>query len=1220
MALFNVTKNTDNLTGLVASDTFEVAGPTSDLSSSDTIDGVGQGNSLLFDTAGAVTDAQLTHVSNVQRIDLAAKSGSYTLTLGSAATASGISYIDAGSSGANVTLDASQLLNPLGFVASKANNIITGTVGNDTVTIEGATFTASDKIDGGGFGDHDTIVIEGKQLIADSAFTNVHNVEALTLGDYDYGSSDPAAGKVTLGLLSQKAGITEVWDYLGAEGTSLDAGARTQGVVFHGGQGPDIFIGSAGNDTFQGSAGNDSYRVKVANLSAGDDIDGGNGRDEIRILDAGTLLDNALGQVTNVERLAFDGTGKQDVTLGAQAQEAGLVEVDAGKVTGGFALHAGAMTSGLAVTMGSGADTIDLGGKLGVTNDIFVQSAKLTAADHISGVAAANDVLHFTDAVKLTDAYFAGVKSGNVTGVDILGLDNAGKGQTLVAGANFAGFVQHSGLAAILASTDEAATGFTFDFSGYSGTALVIEGSAGSDTFIEGAANSAYVASSAAVAHGGDTVQAASQYFDGQRVLIGNQSFSDTILIADDKNTVVDADFAQISDFDVLKLAAAPTGSYSVTLGNTAKGAGITTVDAALTANAVSVNSTAFNKALTVIAGAGNDTFTDGAAAATFVFAPKSLTAADVVTGGGGIDSLQFSAAGAVAAASFTGVTGIERIVLSAAGNAVVLSNSVATGGETAVSYDGHTVDFLVVGDKGNDTIDLSQVTGSGEFGVIGGAGADKLIAAQGGSTHFFFMNGGDLAATDKITGAVSGGSEVIVGAGIYGPDAFKGMTHITRFTIDDQAHSGLGSTITLDNHAVTQSGNSLDVRLVGTGDDRVDASAVTDLGVSVVIEAGGGNDTLIGSAGGGRFVFDDDGSGGFLLDSNDTVKGGGDQGFLFLRDQSGTGAVLNDGDLAGVTGIAALSLQSAGQVTVNYGAHAAAAGIGWIDGEGLGSLKLAAGATTHALEVLVSTGHDQITLGSGDDIIEINGYAGATLTAADTINGGAGSNTLSLTDGTTLVDADLTHVSNIQQIIVSGDYYSSAAGAKLTLASAADAAGIARVDAHDQSAAVTIDASAMTNAVTLVGSGYGDILAGGSGSDAIDGGYGGDKLTGGLGADAFFIKSAADSRQMPGNSLALADQITDFSLAQLDTIHLEGLGLASDTITERAQGALVSTSTANFFGGNDIALQFDGNNETRLYGDVNHNGTYDVGIDVMVRLVGNHAHELATNDILIVS
>jgi Ca2+-binding RTX toxin-like protein len=160
-----------------------------------------------------------------------------------------------------------------------------------------------------------------------------------------------------------------------------------------------------------------------------------------------------------------------------------------------------------------------------------------------------------------------------------------------------------------------------------------------------------------------------------------------------------------------------------------------------------------------------------------------------------------------------------------------------------------------------------------------------------------------------------------------------------------------------------------------------------------------------------------------------------------------------------------------------------------------------------------------------------------------------------------------------------------------------------------------------MGSGVTLLGSNYTDVLKGSSSWDVLVGGYGKDTLTGGTGGDQFTIHSAADSRQMPGGSVGLADLITDFTINQLDTIHLEGLGLGSSSITERAQGAFVTASTTNFFGGNDIAVQSDGVSETRLYGDVNHNGAFDVGVDVIIRLVGtNQAHDLASNPILVVT
>src|SRR3982750_4825395 len=104
--VFNVTKNTDAFTGGAASDIFIVAGPTSDLSSADTLNGVTASDILQFMTAGTIGDAQFTNVASIEEILLSAKSGSYNLVLGSEASASGGNFIDAQAAGGAVSVNA----------------------------------------------------------------------------------------------------------------------------------------------------------------------------------------------------------------------------------------------------------------------------------------------------------------------------------------------------------------------------------------------------------------------------------------------------------------------------------------------------------------------------------------------------------------------------------------------------------------------------------------------------------------------------------------------------------------------------------------------------------------------------------------------------------------------------------------------------------------------------------------------------------------------------------------------------------------------------------------------------------------------------------------------------------------------------------------------------------------------------------------------------------
>jgi len=1219
-SIFDVTKNTDTHTGSGVSDTFIVAGPTTDLSSADTLDGVASADRLQFLTAGTVVDDQFTNLTSIEQIYLLAKSGGYNLTLGAEATQSGINLIDSTAVGGTVKVDASALLNPLTFYAGKGANTLLGTVGSDLIVMDASGFSSSDKITGGGFGDHDRIALTGKVTVADGAFANVNGVESLAVGYHSLGAISPA--KVTLGALSEKAGLNEINNDFGGQMT-VDAGTRTIGVTYFGNAEQDIFIGSAGIDTFEGNDGDDSYRVKTGFLTSADAIHGGQGMDEIRLLDAGTLLDSALGQVTGVERLTLDGTGKQSLTLGTEAQQGGIQEIDAGKVTGGVVLSTAAMTTGVKVTLGTGADALILGGKAGVSNDVYVQSAKLTTADQISGVAAATDMLHFTDAVKLTDAYFAGLKGGNILNIDSLALDSHAKGQSIVAGQNFGAFVAQNALFSLIATSDDSKSSCTFDFSAYAGPAIAIGGTVGSDVFIEGSSGIAYIAAASTSAdgtYGGDTIKFASQFLDGLHAVIGTAGATDTLVVTDNATAVIDTDFSGISSVETLQLGAAKTGAYDVTVGTKAKAAGITTVDTSLAGTDVKVTSTGFTAPLTIIAGAKSSHFTDGAGAATFVFAPKNLDAADVLVGGTGIDSLQLSGSGAVAAAAFSQVSGVEKLILSGAGNTVALTDAITFNADTSIAFNGHALDFMVVGGKGNDNVDLSQITKTDYLGILAGAGNDKLTGSAGKDTWFFFLNPGDLTSADQIKGGPQG-DEVVVCAGTYKADVFKGMSRINEFTVDDQAHPTLGSVITVDNNAVQQTlGGDLTITIIGTGSDRVDAAAVTDPTKRVDINSGGGNDVLIGPAGGGHFVFNDDGTGGFLLDANDKVVGGSTgHGIITLEDATGTGVTLNDADLGGVSNISQIDLSSSGHVTLNFGGKASAAGIAFIDGTSAADFTLNAGGTTQSLTVLMSDGADIANLGSGDDTFKFAYSLGGKLSSADHIDGGGGRDTLFFFLDATVTDVDLTNVTHVEAIKLLG--FSGGAGSSFTLGAEAEESGIDTVDAGAATAAVSVDAAAMGSAVTLLGSDFADTLKGSSAWDTLVGGYGKDTLTGGFGGDQFKIESAADSRQMPGGSVALADFITDFNINQLDTIHLEGLGLNSSSVTERAAGPFVTATTSNFFGGNDIAVQSDNVSETRLYADVNHNGTFDVGTDVMVRLVGaNQAHDLATNPILIVT
>ena len=174
----------------------------------------------------------------------------------------------------------------------------------------------------------------------------------------------------------------------------------------------------------------------------------------------------------------------------------------------------------------------------------------------------------------------------------------------------------------------------------------------------------------------------------------------------------------------------------------------------------------------------------------------------------------------------------------------------------------------------------------------------------------------------------------------------------------------------------------------------------------------------------------------------------------------------------------------------------------------------------------------DIITLGSGNDTVW---YAnGAHFDTADTINGGAGTDSIVVLQAGTAHSATYTNVSNIESItytnVNGGTVTATLADANFVSQTLATVSGIGLTTALSFTGTAENDSSVNltggTAGDTLIGTDtttLGDTISGNGGADTIDGSKGGDILTGGAGADTFDYNAVADSNS------STKDSITDY-------------------------------------------------------------------------------------------
>ncbi len=559
--------------------------------------------------------------------------------------------------------------------------------------------------------------------------------------------------------------------------------------------------------------------------------------------------------------------------------------------------------------------------------------------------------------------------------------------------------------------------------------------------------------------------------------------------------------------------------------------------------------------------GAGNDTLTGGAGGETL----DGGTGADAMVGRGGNDTYKVDNAGdSVTELAGEGtdqvLTGLSSYALGANVENLQYTGAgsfTGTGNELANAITGMSGSDTLYGGAGNDLL-------SGQAGtdtLDGGTGADTMTGGAANDTYYVDDAG------DIVTETAGGGTDMV-------------RTSLSSYTLGSQVEN----VTYIGTSSFTGTGNTLANLMVGgAGADILDGGAGGDSMVggagddiyyvddamsnSVNKSAGNGNDTVRTNAsyfflGANVENLAFTGTGAFLgagneLDNLVTGGGGtdelyGDAGNDVLIGMAGNDTLYGDAganSMTGGTGNDIYYVDNAGdtvteqagegtdKVNTTLAVYTLGAnvenltntGAATFTGTGNSLNNVVTGWTGADKLYLHGGGNDTATGGAGNDII----YFGAALTAADSADGGTGTDSVVIqgnySAGLTLGTSNLTGMESMSLRSGSDINYGDTAGNLYSYA-------ITSVDANVGSGMTmifnassliagehfTFVGTAETNgSFTLYGGADSDSLTGGSGNDtingmagndALSGGAGADSMTGGAGNDSFVVDNAGDT------------------------------------------------------------------------------------------------------------
>ena len=416
----------DTLSGSAGNDTFYLAN--GDFASGESIDGGADTDAIVLTNATTVNFTGGT-VSNVET--LTGGSGNDAITM-SATQWAGFSTINLGSGTnvLNVVASGDISVQPTPTVSNVTTGNLTGTSGNDTVTLTGAQLDA---------------IIIGAGTVNLGAGTDTINLTSTSADLNALGATNASiqgleaisAAKAGSGITITLSGQTEGFTITGSSGTDTITGGSGNDNI-SGDTGADVITGGAGADTLSGGVGNDTFNLANGNFVSGESIDGGADTDAIVLTNA-TTVNFTSGTVSNVETLTGS-SGNDTITMSA-AQWAGFSTINLGSGTNVLNVVASGDISVQPTPTVSNVTTGNLTGTSG-NDTVTLTGAQLDAIIIGAGtvkLGAGTDTINLTSTS--ADLNSLGGTNNSIQGVEAISAAAAVSGVTITLSGQTEGFI-----------------------------------------------------------------------------------------------------------------------------------------------------------------------------------------------------------------------------------------------------------------------------------------------------------------------------------------------------------------------------------------------------------------------------------------------------------------------------------------------------------------------------------------------------------------------------------------------------------------------------------------------------------------------------------------------------------------------------------------------------------------------------------------------------------